>query len=545
MTQTETPTVASAGAAAARLGPIGLVGSGDHKVIGRLYIATSLVFMLASLAIVELLAVDRVHTFLSGANTQAWYRALLTSRDLGLAFGGLVPLFIGIGLVVVPLQIGARTVAFPRAAAASYWAYLLGAALTVVSYALKGGPAGTRTKGVELFAAAFILLLLALLLATVCVVTTAVALRPPGMALDRVPLFTWGMVVSGIIWLLTIPVLIAGLLVAYVDHRHSSLWLGNDPFAMYRRMLWAIRQPEVFALAAPALGFASDVVPVVARARYDSKLLEYQGALINIGFFAVLGFGAYTAGTTGAAAHTLVYIVMAFLVMLPPVALLGMWGDLFRRGAKIGRPQLAAPMLYGVAALLLLLAGGAAAATESIKSSGVQNTLFEYGQFNLVILAGLVGALGALHWWSTKVVGRPVSDLVGAGAGLMVAGGAFLLAMGDILSAGFGTAAQAGGAGIRWANWVLVIGGAGALGGTALAVLNLLAGLRPSREGAPADPWHGHTLEWLTPSPPPPENFEDLPLVTSEAPLLDRREATSADRPELEAPADDRTGAPV
>lgn len=512
---------------------LGLAGSGDHKVIGRAFIVTSSVFLLATLVVVELLEVDRVHEFLTNNDS---FRQLFTARDISLVFLCLLPLLLGIALVVVPLQVGARAIAFPRAASLSYWAYLLGGVLLVISYAINGGPTGPRIKGVDLWIAAMVVLILALLLATICVVTTAIALRTPGMTLDRVPLFTWGMVASGVIWLLTLPVLIAALIIGYADHHHGRLLFGSDSFALYRQVLWSLRQPQVFAFAAPALGFAADVIPVAARARYDAFLFQYQGALINIGMFAVLGFGAFTAGGTTGPERTLVYIAMSFLVMLPPLALLGLWGDVFRRGSKVGRPQQAAALIFAVAAVLLLLVGGAAAATQSIARAGVQSTLFEYGQFYLVVLAGVLAGVGALHWWSTKIVGHPVDDKAGGGAAFLGLVGALALGLADIFSGGFGSGAEATSNGIRWCNYLGVVGGGLVLLAVFLGLSNVARVMVSRRATAPADPWEGHTLEWLTASPPAYENFVDLPLVTSEAPLLDRREAG--------APIDGAPGSP-
>jgi cytochrome c oxidase subunit 1 len=540
MALTETRAVADASAELPRTAGLGVLGSGDHKVVGRLFIATSLAFLVASLVGNELLAVDRLHSdgkaHLFLTNEKLFLQLFTNHAFVGVLLG-LVPLFLGIAMLVVPLQVGARTVAFPRAATGAFAAYLFGGGFLVASIAVNGGPAGGRSKGVELWFLALIVVVLALLVATVCVVTTAIALRAPGMTLDRVPLFTWGIVVSGVIWLLTLPVLLGSLVLLYVDFRHGRVLVGDahavqGSGSIYYRTIWLVRQPQIYAFAAPALGLAGDVLPVTAKARYDAKLLQYQGALVNIGMFAVLGFGAFmVTGAVGnsytAARHSPLYIGMSFLAILPVFALFALAGDLFRRGAKVSKPKPSAAFVASVASLLLLLTAALAGAAQSVPRTGVQGTLYDDGHFKLVLLAGAVAAIGGLYHWAAKILPGKVFDLGGAGAASLVLAGGVAYGAADMFSGGLGNATQSVDTGIKVWNWIGAAGGLVAVGGILLAVLNLAAGLRPLKPGTsnPDDPWEGHTLEWLTTSPPAFENFDDVPFVTSEAPLLDRREA--------------------
>ncbi|MEO9224285.1 MAG: hypothetical protein ABI276_04765, partial [Acidimicrobiales bacterium] len=156
--------------------------------------------------------------------------------------------------------------------------------------------------------------------------------------------------------------------------------------------------------------------------------------------------------------------------------------------------------------------------------------LYGYGQANLVLLGGIAAALGALYYWSTKILGRPASDLPGAGSAFLVLAGGVVFGVSDLISGGFGNKRQAAlDGGIKLWNYIGAAGGAVALLGGILAVLTLLPALRSKADDeAPADPWEGHTLEWLTTSPPAFDNFGEVPFVTSEAPLLDRREAATS-----------------
>ena len=123
----------------------------------------------------------------------------------------------------MPLQVGASTVAFPRAAAAAAWTYLLGGGLLVAAYAIHGGPDGTDARGNALFVSAFVLVLLALLIAWICIATTVVTLRTTGMRLTRVPLFAWSALVAGSVWVLTLPVLIGLAVLSYLDVRYQGI----------------------------------------------------------------------------------------------------------------------------------------------------------------------------------------------------------------------------------------------------------------------------------------------------------------------------------
>lgn len=536
MALTETRVAPAAQVVAPRPRGLGAVGAGDHKAIGRFFIVTSLLFLLAGTVSGELLSVDRLHgtskTHLFLTNDRV-FTQLFTNHVYAGALLGLIPLFLGIALVVVPLQVGARTVAFPRAAVGSYFAYLFGAALYVASIVMNGGAAGGRAKGIELWILALIVIIGAVLVASVCVATTAIALRAPGMTLDRVPLFTWGMVVSAVIWILTLPVLVGLLAIFYVDLRHGRTYIGDiGAGSIYYRSLWVVRQPQVFVFAAPALGFAGEVFAVAARARYDQKLMQYQGAMINIGLFAILGFGAYTVNVGSDPQRSPVYIVMSFLIVLPVLALFAVAGDLFRRGRKVGKPQALAPLMFAVTALVLIIAGGIAAAIGSVPRAKVAGPtlLYGYGQANLVLLGGIAAGLGALYYWSTKILGRPAPDLPGASAAFLVLAGGVVFGVSDLISGGFGNKTQAAlDGGIKIWNYIGAAGGAVALLGGILAVLTLLPALRSRPDDdVPADPWEGHTLEWFTTSPPAFDNFVEVPFVTSEAPLLDRREAAAS-----------------
>jgi cytochrome c oxidase subunit 1 len=210
------------GAAPASAGLASFLGTGDHKVVGRIWLVASLVQLVLAGAAALWVAVLRIDTADLATDAPDFFAQAFTFRSIGGAFLFLLPLTIGIATLVVPLQVGAPTIAFPRAAAAAVWTYLFGSLLIVGAYAIDGGPFGSDTDGVRLFIVAFLLVLVALVVAWICIATTVIALRTPGMALTRVPLFAWSTLVAATVWTLVLPVLAGVVLIAYIDIRYGG-----------------------------------------------------------------------------------------------------------------------------------------------------------------------------------------------------------------------------------------------------------------------------------------------------------------------------------
>lgn len=498
-----------------------LVGTSDHKVVGRLYIGTAFLFMIGAAICGELVAIDRVdgvtgNTILSNNNFFQVFTFQMVASTLLFA----LPLLLGLALVLVPLQIGSKTLAFPRAAAASYWAFLISGSLVVASYMMNGGPGGGSAKGVDLWAISMIGVVASLLLGTLCAVTTVMALRAPGMTLNRTPLFSWSVLVSGGVWLLSLPILAGNLLLVYVGHRFGG---GKFSFGanaeIYQRIRWTFVQPQIYALAAPILGIVGDVVLTATRRRHPL----HNVAMAGIGAFAVLGFGAYLSTFTNAKASTEpLYVIMAFGAIIPLLVLGGLWADGMRRGPL----KLTSPLVFAGAAFLMLLVGVVAGAAGSVSTFDLKGTVWDDAVTHYVLLAAIIGGLGGLHHWASKVVGRSLKEPIGMLAALALLGGTILVALPDLISGIFAKGSERR-RGIEGLNVIVVIGGAFVIIGAVLAVLNVISGARHADGEFPSDPWEGGlTLEWATASPPPPDNFDVLlPEVVSEAPLLDARES--------------------
>jgi cytochrome c oxidase subunit 1 len=519
-----------------------LLGTGDHKVLGRLWIATSLLFLLVAGVSGAVLGIERMDVSGFEVLDSDVADQIFGLHAVSAVFLFLVPLLLGLATYLVPLQVGSSAIAFPRASAAAYWTFLLSGATVLTAFIAEGGPGGPDRDAVALFLAAMIGLLAALTLAAICVATTGIALRTAGMGLHRTPLFTWSTVVAGGIWVLTFPILAALLLLAYVDLRYGPAFLGGeggDSSQLVSRLSWAWSQPSVYLYAIPVLGIVGDIVPVAVRTR----LFRHRVAMGLIGAYAALSFGGWampafrpenSAEAPLAYANEFTFLLVSFLVLLPLLGFVGIVATTIRQGAF----RLASPLIWSIGALLMLLAGAANGALVSISDLDLVGTTGTTAQTHYVLVAAMLGAFGGIAYWAPKLWGRTVPE--GASSGLAVVGllGCVLLSLPDLVSGFFD---QPRGLGevtdeestVEALNLVSAIGGAllllVALGFLALAVRSATGRRTDTDADDLADPWGGHTLEWATASPPPPGNFTgDLPAIRSEAPVYDARHAAEA-----------------
>ncbi|MCB1038059.1 MAG: cbb3-type cytochrome c oxidase subunit I, partial [Acidimicrobiales bacterium] len=393
MAVTETPpeTVEAASAAATsapRSQPSGLaavLGSGDHKTIGRLYVLSSLLLGAGVLVLGLLFGVEAVKPETWDVFSSAHAMQLFTLLRVATVFLLAFPLVIGVALVVVPLQVGAHTVAFPRAAAASYWGWLLGSILLIASYIADGGPFGTSAQGIDLWIAALGLVVVSLLVAAVSLATTVLALRAPGMTLDRTPLYAWSVAVAAVMWLVTLPVMVGFLVLMYVDHRHAGVSLGSSS-SLYGALSWIFRNPQIYVVAIPVLGFVGDVVSTSAGTRSKGRGLAHTA----IGIFGTVSFGAFLAVPSTHAVESVLMIVLALVAVVPVLAIGALAADSVRRGKIKVNPGLA----YALASLVALLLGTVAGAAGTIpgvlevpEGALASDSIFFLGVTHAVVMA--------------------------------------------------------------------------------------------------------------------------------------------------------------
>ncbi len=496
-------------------GLAGFIGTGDHRALGRAYVVLSVLFGLGALVADTLFTAHQAHHFLPVAHVFQIYTG---SRTLGVLLFA-IPFFIGLGTFIVPLQVGANTVAFPRAAAAAFWGWLIGSGLLVAAYAIDGGPAGSRFKAVDLSLVGMALVLVSLIVATLCVATTVVSLRTPGLWLDRVPMFSWSMLVAGTLWLLTLPVLLADVVLIYIDHHYGRPSLFGLGVNQWPQLAWAFGQPQIYAVLIPVLGVATDVIATLSGARQPSR----KALMAAIGAFGILSFGAFVQPSFYPdVQNEALFIVLAFLIIFPALIVLGGWAAV----AKAGRPKLASPLLFAVGAALLLLVALVAGAVFGIKffdlhSAGWNSTgyppPYADGHFLLVLGIVVLGMSAALTFWSSKLFGRAANEgLAKLAAMVGVVGG--LVAGLPLLVYGFAIKYH----GLTKSAHFLY--GTSAVGSALLvvAVLVVVVALATGRKGVDDDAWgRGQTFEWATSSPPAAGGFGVLERVVSAEPLLD------------------------
>jgi heme/copper-type cytochrome/quinol oxidase subunit 1 len=493
--------------------------TGDHTKIGRLYIVGSLLALLGVLVIGALLGFERVDDSASQVIPAHVVTQLYSLYGVGLIFCVVVPFLFGLATAIVPLQVGARAIAFPRAAALSFWAWLAGSGVMIGSYAANGGPGGGKPGATSLFLASLVVVVAALLLDAVCVVTTVLTLRARGMWLDWVPFFAWSVLVSGVMLLVTLPVLVGELIYLYVDFRYGQpAFGGSQSIPVYTS--WVFTEPQVYAFAVPALGLIADMIAVFARRR----LQQGDGVLIAIGLAGALGFGAWAQPAFfGDVTNQFLYKAMVIGAVIPVLMVLGAAGLTMRTG----RPRFGAPLVYAVVAGLLALGAALLGVLLPISGLGLEGTVYALGHTNAVLYAAIVGGLGGLAYWGPKLWGRSLPQVPVAGLGGLALLGVVLIVTPDVI---LGFLGQPAGTVTNFGidGPVAFLNGLSAAGYCvlALAVLGLmLIALRGFLRGPVAgdDPWEGQTLEWATASPPPRGNFVESPVVRSPQPLFDAR----------------------
>ena len=373
------------------------------------------------------------------------------------------------------------------------------------------------------------MVIVSLLLAAICIATTVVSLRTPGMNLLRVPLFAWSMLVACAVWLLTLPVAITNLALAYVDLRSVGPGVFGNPqpsgdgIAIWSQVDWITAQPQVYAFAIPVLGVLGSIVPVAAGARQARHWLM----VALIAGFAVFSVGGWSQPAFHDATEDVVFVAFGLIAVVPVlVALGGAMATLVSGGARfVGLPSTA--LIGSLAAILILLAATASGAARVIEPFELAGTSTIVGVFELTMLAAVLAAVAGFWFWAPKLSGSTLSEGLGRLALLSILTGAVLVGVADVV-AGFFEAAELqlvtpADDAVEVLGVVALIGTVLIVAGAAAALAALARSVLPGAPAADRDPWHGHTLEWATESPPRRGNFSEPPApVTSEAPLLDQ-----------------------
>ena len=537
--------------------PFGWLTTADHKRTGRLFIISSMLYLVLGVFLDLLVRLDLTSaTDFVSLGSDGFAQGFTFSREtLTLLF--LIPAFLGVAIYMVPLQIGAPNLAFPRAATASFWSWQVSGVVLIGAYLGNGGPYGGWANGVDLHLLALGGLVVSLLLGSIAVATTVMTMRSPGLYLDATPPFAWSALVSASMLVVSLPVLLGQIGILYIDHRYGRVFLAGN-YGIWERIDWIHRTPQLFIYVVPILGVTAEIVLATAKRRVFEPLAMY----FTLGLVGLFGFGAWANfSVTGEGADIIDGLEGVVLVGLYAGAFLGTAGLLGLLGLALIQnrkmPKITTSVLAALGAGTLILFGalygliGAAADWLEIAGRGndgnlqLRMTTWVTGQQSVLIYgAGLLGLLAAVHWWAPKIWGRQLNDLLGMLSFLVIGAGALLAFLGPALSGLFTEQPDFvyadPNATANYASWVddngaetfSVIGVAGVvilLGGVGLLLLNLLISVG-MKKGVTAgeDPWSAQSPEWMLPSPPPIGEPDELPTLVSGTPLLDAAEAEEA-----------------
>lgn len=511
---TEQPGSVSGGDPAAPSGFEEVIGSGDHVVLGRVFIGFSFFYLALSALGLLLAGIDG----LSDDGIFGLPVALWSSAPVAFVLLGAVPLLLGLAIHVVPSQVGSPSIAFPRAAALSLWGWVVSSGIFLVGVALDGGIGGEDLESSRLSSVALGGVLVSLSLGAVCVATTVLSHRPLGMGLSKVPFFSWSMLVAAPVWIMTF-----GSMAAHVFLGRISL--ADAPGLLERwvdGMAWSMRVPSIYMVAIPALGIAADVV----AKSVGSRVSPYGVVQGLIAVYAVFSFGAWS--QTPGALQTVLWVLWVLVAAAPVMGLLAAMLDTLRRGRPEGSAALASALLL----FLLLLGGVLSGALQGLDTAGkgqlfgFDTAALELAQTYFLFGAALLGAVAGIANWSRRIYSAPVAE--GQAKGLLATSllGAGLLATLFLAEGVAGAADQSMSS--EMLSALAAIGGLlvllASLGGMALT-----GGASRAGSGRPdADDDSGLTLEWSAVGA---GVQPDVDYVNSPYPLLDLRGDAGEERP--------------
>ena len=511
-------------------GLLGWLTTVDHKRIGVLYGLTTLLFFLmggieALLMRIQLARPD--NTFLSAY----LYNEMFTMHGTTMIF--LVVMPVGLGFFanfIVPLQIGARDVAFPRLNALSYWIFLFGALVlnagwlaNLVPDAGWFGYANLTERyyspglNVDFWTLGLLISGVGSVLSGINLLVTIINMRAPGMTFMRLPLFVWSVMVMFVLILVAFPPLTVGLIFLAMDRFFDTHFYrvvaGATPL-LWQHLFWLFGHPEVYIMVLPAFGIMSELVPTFSRKPlYGYPVMAYSTALIGFLSYGVWAHHMFAVGMGPAADSA--FALTSMLIAIPTGIkifswIATMWG---------GDLKMKTPFLYALAFIIQFTMGGLSGIMHAQPPVDLQQTdsYFIVAHFHYVLFGGTAFALlGGLYYWWPKVTGKLLDERLGKlNFWLMVIGFNLTFFPMHILGAeGMPRRIYRFAPGMGWdsINLLCTIGAFTMALSVLVLLINILKTMRNGELAGP-DPWDARTLEWSIPSPPPEYNFKQIPLV--------------------------------
>ncbi len=503
----------------------------DHKKIGIMYIATALLMLFRG-GIDALLMRAQTAVPDNGLLDAQHYNEIFTTHGLLMILFMAMPFVIGLMNIVIPLQIGARDVAFPRLNAVSFWLFAAGCGLLNLSFIIGGSPdAGwtayfplsgiefSPTVGNNYYSLALQLSGIGTLMTGVNFIATIIKMRAPGMTLMKMPMFTWSILITNIIIVFAFPVLTVALALMMLDRQFGTQFFSMQNGGMdmlWANLFWVWGHPEVYIVILPAFGIFSEIIATFARKNlYGYKSMVMSMVVISLLSFIVWAHHFYTMGH-GVMVNS-VFSITTMAIAVPTGVKIFNWLLTMRHG-KI---QFTTPMLYALGFIPIFTIGGVTGVMLAMASADYQyhNTMFLVAHFHYVLIPGTVfGVLAGYHYWWPKMFGFRLNEKLGKAAFWFIAVcfnvtffPLFILGL-DGYARRMYTYSESTGYGPL--NMLSFIGGIGLAVGFALIVYNIYYSWKHMPRNEKADVWDGRTLEWATHSPVPEYNFAVVPTVT-------------------------------
>ncbi len=530
---------------------LGLLQTTDHKVIGMLYLVTSMAFFFIGGAMAMLMRGELARPGLQFLSNEQ-YNQLFTMHGTIMLLLYATPILFAFANLVLPLQIGSPDVAFPRLNAFSYWAFLFGGLIVISGFLTPGGAADfgwfaytplsnaihSPGVGADLWIMGLVLAGLGTILGGVNMVTTVVCLRAPGMTMFRMPIFTWNIFVTSLLVLLAFPILTAALLGLEADRRLGAHVFdpANGGAILWQHLFWFFGHPEVYIVALPFFGIVSEIFPVFSRKPlFGYKTLIF--ATLSIAALSVVVW-AHHMYATGAVLLPF-FAFTTFLIAVPTGIKFFNWiGTMWR-----GQLTFETPMLFSVGFLITFLLGGLTGVLLAAPAIDfhVSDTYFVVAHFHYVLYGTIVFATFAgIYFWFPKMTGRMLDEPLGKFHFWTTFVGFHLTFLVQHWVGNEGMprryADYLPSDGFTTLNMVSSIG-AFVLGASTLPFLwNVFRSYRYGEVVTVDDPWgYGNSLEWATSCPPPRHNFTELPRIRSERPAFELHYPHMSDRMRSEA----------